>query len=71
MQLAEKHIIKSGHLFFEEIDALAFCSKNLYNAKRVRRTEDSVRRLRALITSFDRISSMVGDTLTTMPSTSS
>jgi IS605 OrfB family transposase len=32
MQLAEKHIIKTGHLFFEEIDALAFCSKNLYNA---------------------------------------
>lgn len=32
MQLAEKHIIKSGHRFFEEIDALCFASKNLYNA---------------------------------------
>ena len=32
MQLAEKHIIKSGHRFFDEIDALCFASKNLYNA---------------------------------------
>ncbi|BAY49163.1 transposase [Scytonema sp. HK-05] len=32
MQLAEKHIIKSGHRFFEQIDALCFASKNLYNA---------------------------------------
>lgn len=32
MQLVEKHIIKSGHQFFQEIDALSFASKNLYNA---------------------------------------
>ena len=32
MQLAEKHIIKSGHKFFDEIDTLCFASKNLYNA---------------------------------------
>lgn len=32
MQLVEKHIIKSGHRFFDEIDALCFASKNLYNA---------------------------------------
>lgn len=32
MQLAEKHVIKSGHQFFEEIDGLSFASKNLYNA---------------------------------------
>ncbi|BAY48208.1 transposase [Scytonema sp. HK-05] len=32
MQLVEKHIIKSGHRFLKEIDALCFASKNLYNA---------------------------------------
>ncbi|HAX75025.1 MAG TPA: transposase [Cyanobacteria bacterium UBA11372] len=32
MQLVERHIIKSTHLFFAEIDALSFKSKNLYNA---------------------------------------
>ena len=32
MQLAERHIIKSGHKFFVELDALCFASKNLYNA---------------------------------------
>lgn len=32
MQLAERHIIKKGHRFFNEIDALCFASKNLYNA---------------------------------------
>jgi len=32
MQLVEKHVIKSGHRFFDEIDALCFVSKNLYNA---------------------------------------
>lgn len=32
MQLAEKHVIKSRHKFFEEIDELCFASKNLYNA---------------------------------------
>ncbi|WP_414583845.1 RNA-guided endonuclease InsQ/TnpB family protein [Scytonema sp. PCC 10023] len=32
MQLVEKHVIKKGQKFFEEIDALSFASKNLYNA---------------------------------------
>ena len=32
MQLVEKHIIKRGHKYFEEIDKLCFASKNLYNA---------------------------------------
>jgi len=32
MQLVEKHVIKSSHRFFEEIDNLCFLSKNLYNA---------------------------------------
>lgn len=32
MQLVERHAIKTGHKFFEEIDALCFASKNLYNA---------------------------------------
>jgi putative transposase len=32
MQLTERHIIKRGHPFFKEIDALSFASKNLYNA---------------------------------------
>lgn len=32
MQLAEKHIVKRGHRLFQEIDALSFASKNLYNA---------------------------------------
>ena len=32
MQLAERHIIKSGHKFFKQLDALCFASKNLYNA---------------------------------------
>ncbi len=32
MQLLEKHVIKSKHKFFEEIDTLCFASKNLYNA---------------------------------------
>lgn len=32
MQLAERHIVKLGHNFFNEIDALCFASKNLYNA---------------------------------------
>jgi IS605 OrfB family transposase len=32
MQLAERHIIKSGHKFFKQLDSLCFASKNLYNA---------------------------------------
>lgn len=32
MQLVEKHIIKSNHKDFKEIDNLSFLSKNLYNA---------------------------------------
>lgn len=32
MQLVEKHIIKRGHKYFEEIDKLCFASKTLYNA---------------------------------------
>ncbi len=31
MQLVERHIIEKGHSLFEEIDATAFLSKNLYN----------------------------------------
>ena len=31
MKLVEKHIIKKGHKYFEEIDKLSFASKNLYN----------------------------------------
>ena len=31
MKLVEKHNIKENHPFFEEIDAIAFLSKNLYN----------------------------------------
>jgi len=31
MQLTERHIIKENHSFFEEIDNIAFLSKNLYN----------------------------------------
>ena len=56
MILVERHIISKGHLFWEETDQLAFKSKNLYNAKRVRRTEDSVRRLRAPIMRYVSIS---------------
>ncbi|MGL4503488.1 MAG: RNA-guided endonuclease InsQ/TnpB family protein [Planktothrix sp.] len=32
MQLVEKHVIKKGHDFYQEIDKLCFASKNLYNA---------------------------------------
>lgn len=31
MQLVEKHIIKKNNIFYKEIDAIAFLSKNLYN----------------------------------------
>lgn len=31
MQLVERHIIKRGHQFYQEIDRLCFLSKNLYN----------------------------------------
>ena len=31
MQLVEKHVIKQGHRFYQEIDQLCFLSKNLYN----------------------------------------
>ncbi len=31
MRLVERHIIKIGHQFYEEIDDLAWRSKNLYN----------------------------------------
>jgi putative transposase len=31
MQLVEKHIITQNHLCWQEIDAAAFASKNLYN----------------------------------------
>ncbi len=32
MRLVEKHFIKKGHKFFDEIDDICFRSKNLYNA---------------------------------------
>ena len=32
MKLAERHIIKRGHRFWDEIDQLSWHSKNLYNA---------------------------------------
>lgn len=32
MQLVEKHIIKTEHKFFKQIDALCLVSKNLYNS---------------------------------------
>ncbi|MDJ1177809.1 transposase, partial [Roseofilum sp. BLCC_M91] len=32
MKLAERHIIKRGHQFWNEIDELSWDSKNLYNA---------------------------------------
>lgn len=32
MQLVEKHVIKSSHKYYQEIDNLCFLSKNLYNA---------------------------------------
>lgn len=32
MKLVEKHIISKNHKFYQEIDRLAFLSKNLYNA---------------------------------------
>jgi putative transposase len=32
MQLVERHIIKSTHPLFSEIDDLSFKSKNIYNA---------------------------------------
>ena len=31
MKLVERHIIKSNHRFYSEIDRLCFASKNLYN----------------------------------------
>ncbi|MHC5612687.1 MAG: nuclease/transposase family protein, partial [Nostoc sp.] len=31
MQLVEKHVIKSSHKYYQEIDNLCFLSKNLYN----------------------------------------
>ncbi|MDJ1181244.1 transposase, partial [Roseofilum sp. BLCC_M91] len=31
MKLAERHIIKRGHQFWNEIDELSWHSKNLYN----------------------------------------
>jgi putative transposase len=31
MKLVERHIIKSGHQYYQEIDQLSFLSKNLYN----------------------------------------
>ena len=32
MKLAERHIIKRGHAFWDEIDDLSWHSKNLYNS---------------------------------------
>lgn len=32
MRQVERHLIKPNHKFYQEIDNLAFLSKNLYNA---------------------------------------
>ena len=32
VKLVERHIIKKGHRFWDEIDELSWHSKNLYNA---------------------------------------